>query len=961
MSNVMDIVMSELKQPLWENWYIKEVLGYGASSSVYRIEAERSGRTDVSALKVEPITTGDILFSDPERKRQYLERKRQEAVNETNIMYKLRKCPYIVGYEEEDIREVIHEGEKIGYCLLIRMEYLQCLQTLMQKGKLDCSEGNIIKIAKDIGRGIQAAHKIGIIHRDIKPANFFVGEEGIYKLGDFNISKLSPSAKTFAGTDGYIAPEVYYAKKNTENSYTRQADIYSFGICLYQLMNNYFFPYEDKMDTLDEALDRRLKGDETLPPPKKASPEFAAVILKACAFDASERYATIDDMLRDIDALKTEVAPVKKLKKIKPLSEPDYPVFPNEKVYPAYTNEPEPRLIQQPVQEEIPVRQINAPLPPPDVNKRNDAFFENPSKRIKRQKKEKQIKYDKLTRSIVLCSVFALSGLLLYKHAVNSNADKTVSPDKSAAYDSTVLTAEQETETSTDVITETSTAIITETSTEEVTETEDKLASLKAETYENIKYDTVSISSDNYKYGYLVPFLTDESGCDTQIPLNNADDLAMSLINENRLEIFLNSGSYSGDKNIDVSVHGDYSVQINNYASDNLSDALLSYLINSSDDTITIKRGYSLENDYSKTGNYVVIPEVSDKTELEKCCKANNCTIIDENTEDDEIGILAHHSMYAPIENSDDIDIASFYEDILKTDVEHHYFEPSGTYAYYYIPADKTTGTTDLKIPVGSLGSFYVSGDGQGGFIVAYWIDKVNEECKKLSDIKAAPDSITYDVQTVPTDKYRSGYWASYDSSVADELITLLDLKDLDGTWVYRSGNVQINSFVESNFISLMCGYHHAVPSDNVTIKSGYYISEGDPSSTGDIYGGTGNYIVLSGISDKSPLEKECKTYGFTLVDENEDDDEIGLLYHDKMYSPLELIDYPDLILEHTDTEHHYYEPTGQYAYYYVPADKNSDTTDIKIPAGLTLDSDVSISGDGRDGFVVVYSRSAIK
>lgn len=293
-------IIAEIKQPLWHNWYITGEVGSGASSVVYRIEAKRENRTDVSALKVEPITLDDVLYLDDKKKADYLEKKRQAAVNETGIMYKLRKCPYIVGYEDEDIRKLENTE---GYVLLIRMEYLECLQTQVKEGRFDRSESNVLKLAYEIGSGIKAAHDIGVIHRDVKPANFFVSaEDGTYKLGDFNISKTSASARSFAGTEGYIAPEIYRAKRSVENVYTKQADIYSFGICLYQLMNDYCFPFEDNC-LADEAIDRRMSG-EPLPVPKNASQEFGRIILKACAYELNDRYTTIDEMLADISALR---------------------------------------------------------------------------------------------------------------------------------------------------------------------------------------------------------------------------------------------------------------------------------------------------------------------------------------------------------------------------------------------------------------------------------------------------------------------------------------------------------------------------------------------------------------------------------------------------------------------------------------------------------------------------------
>ncbi len=314
-------IMAEIQQPLWHNWYIKEEIGSGASSTVYKIEAKRGNRTDVSALKVEPITLDDVLYLDEQKRKDLLEKKRQAAVNETGIMYNLRKCKYIVGYEDEDIRRL---NNTEGYVLLIRMEYLECLHTQVKEGRFNRSESNVLKLAHDIGSGIKAAHDTGVIHRDIKPANFFFSpEDTTYKLGDFNISKTTFSARSFAGTEGYIAPEIYKAKQSVDNVYTKQADIYSFGICLYQLMNDLCFPFEENR-LAEEAIDLRMSG-APLPKPKNASDEFGHIILRACAYDPKDRYASVDEMLADIKRLRegnpAPVNPVFNPPTINPFSE----------------------------------------------------------------------------------------------------------------------------------------------------------------------------------------------------------------------------------------------------------------------------------------------------------------------------------------------------------------------------------------------------------------------------------------------------------------------------------------------------------------------------------------------------------------------------------------------------------------------------------------------------------------
>lgn len=298
---VIEEVLQQIPQPLWENWYIKEKIGSGSFSTVFRVEAVRAKRVDSAALKVEPIMPDERLASNEERSLSYLKQKRTDIEEESTIMYKLKDCPNVVGYEDEDVKEFFRDGKLAGYIFLIRMELLQNVYDIMNSQQLNTDEANIIRLAKEIGNGLKAAHDIGVIHRDVKPSNFFISENRTYKLGDFNIAKQTSYTRSFAGTEGYIAPEVYMAKSGNASAYSAQADIYSLGICLYQFMNNGLFPFENTVLT-EEAIDRRMRGEE-LPPPSNASDSFSKIILKACAYEADTRYANMSEMLADLDKL----------------------------------------------------------------------------------------------------------------------------------------------------------------------------------------------------------------------------------------------------------------------------------------------------------------------------------------------------------------------------------------------------------------------------------------------------------------------------------------------------------------------------------------------------------------------------------------------------------------------------------------------------------------------------------
>lgn len=57
-------------------------------------------------------------------------------------------------------------------------------------------------------KGLKTLHDMNILHRDLKCANVFVSNEGVYKLGDLNVSKVSKRgmARTHTGTPYYTSP-----------------------------------------------------------------------------------------------------------------------------------------------------------------------------------------------------------------------------------------------------------------------------------------------------------------------------------------------------------------------------------------------------------------------------------------------------------------------------------------------------------------------------------------------------------------------------------------------------------------------------------------------------------------------------------------------------------------------------------------------------------------------------------
>lgn len=164
----------------------------------------------------------------------------------------------------------------------------------------DYHEKEIIKLAYEIGTALHRAHEKKLLHRDVKLENIFYDPKGKhYKLGDFGIAKMTDDgmASTVAFTKGYGAPEVV---GSLDEKYDNTADIYSFGILLYVLLNGLKFPNSDNYNV---NVSEQYSQGYVLPYPEYGSEELCQIIGRMCAFDPDQRYQNMNEVLNELQAI----------------------------------------------------------------------------------------------------------------------------------------------------------------------------------------------------------------------------------------------------------------------------------------------------------------------------------------------------------------------------------------------------------------------------------------------------------------------------------------------------------------------------------------------------------------------------------------------------------------------------------------------------------------------------------
>lgn len=190
---------------------------------------------------------------------------------------------------------VVDKEKNISYMIMRLLTGGSLADRIREYGALP--KPQVIKTARQIGRALDFTHRQGIVHRDVKPTNILFDDDDNAYLSDFGFAQIgSITDENFMlETALCLSPESIMGEV-----VTGQADIYSFGAALYEMItgSSLFTEQELSAIILDHLNEKPLAPTTVLPSLPQA---LDAVFEKVLAKNPADRYATATDFVDSLE------------------------------------------------------------------------------------------------------------------------------------------------------------------------------------------------------------------------------------------------------------------------------------------------------------------------------------------------------------------------------------------------------------------------------------------------------------------------------------------------------------------------------------------------------------------------------------------------------------------------------------------------------------------------------------
>jgi serine/threonine-protein kinase len=240
----------------------------------------------------------------------------ERAQDETSVQMFLDEARLAASLNHQNVAQVFEVGREAGIHYLA-MEYVhgQDLRALLARAGSAGTRVPLelaLTIVAGAAAGLEHAHErrnsdgtpMGIVHRDVSPSNIMIGYDGAVKLLDFGIAKatsrsIETQSGVIKGKFAYMAPEQCRGR-----DVDRRSDVFSLGIILYEVTTQHrCFRADSDFDTMH----RIVTGDIMRPSRLiQGYPQaLEAIVMKALATDAAQRYQSAAQLLEALEAYAT--------------------------------------------------------------------------------------------------------------------------------------------------------------------------------------------------------------------------------------------------------------------------------------------------------------------------------------------------------------------------------------------------------------------------------------------------------------------------------------------------------------------------------------------------------------------------------------------------------------------------------------------------------------------------------
>ena len=257
---------------VFRGYRVERKIGSGGMSDVFLATRERDEQQVV--LKV--------LDMKSEKKRHLLSR----FIQEYNLVSRI---------EHPNVVRIFDQGITEDHAF-IAMEYMDGgdLRALV---KSHPAPEQVLDLALQAAKALQAIHARGIVHRDLKPENLMMRSDGSVALADFGIAKGENSAHLthhdhIVGTPYYISPE-----QASTGRVDARSDLYSLGVILHEMLTG-TKPYRGS--TIAAIIGLHINGP--LPRLPQGLELYQALIDRLMAKNPEDRYADAEALIRDLEA-----------------------------------------------------------------------------------------------------------------------------------------------------------------------------------------------------------------------------------------------------------------------------------------------------------------------------------------------------------------------------------------------------------------------------------------------------------------------------------------------------------------------------------------------------------------------------------------------------------------------------------------------------------------------------------